>query len=280
MSFTNKKKPLVIAFLVAVIAAIGLAALFNNVTFKTNEPATSEFDYVYIKTPVKKGDVITKDNVGIKNTKINIAGGYQDVNDVIGKTAGVDMEEEKIVIEAFLENEKKSEGPSIGFRSVALPIAKSGIPPYVQSGKRYDLYTGSNELRIENVKILDIVDQPNVSSNKMIILEINSSDVPNFIDNLKGKEKYVLVQKNVREYEPYKFYYSKKVEAPAKTEKPDGYIPPISSLDRNIDRITDKQIEVLDKLKDSMDYELQKQQTRKEVEVIVGSQKTKMEFNN
>jgi len=279
MSFTNKRKPLVIAFIVAFIVAIALGVLFNNVTFKTKEPVVSDFNYVYITTPVKKGDIIKEENVGLKDTKINLAGGYKDVHDVIGKTANMDMEEGKIVVEAFLsDTTKKLDGPAVGFRSVALPIAKSGIPPYVQAGKRYDLYTASNELKIENVRILDIVDQPNVSANQMIILEIQNSDVPSFVDCLKGKEKYILVQKNVQEYEPYKFYYSKKDKIPAKIERTDGYIPPIDSLDRNIDKITDKQIEVLDKLKDSIDYELQKQQTKKEVEVIVGSQKTKMEF--
>lgn len=274
MSLANNKKSLIVATVAFCAAFCIIWYWASNSTPKTKEAENQTLEYVFTKTPIKKGDIIKEENLQMKKSVMEFEGAFKNISDVVGASANTNIEEDKIIIATFvnLPQDLKSAIPSVGFRAVALPIAKSGIPPYVIAGKKYDLYTGSNTMKIENVKVLNIIDQPENNSNKMIIFEIKNSDVPTFVDsiNKKGGDSYMLIEKNEADYGVYKF--TKKEEEPKKETKlppliKDGYIPPIENLD-NFLAPNEKNIEPV-----SNDV------PKKEVEVIVGSNKTKMEFS-
>lgn len=272
MSLANNKKSLTVAF-VAFVAALGIIWQFApNYNPKTKEPEKPLPEYVFTKTAIKKGDIIKEENLQMKTSAMEFEGAFKSIDEVVGASANTNIEEDKILITTFVDLPQalKSVIPSVGFRAVALPIAKSGIPPYVVAGKKYDLYTGSNSMKIENVKILSIIDQPENNSNKMIIFEIKNSDVPVFVSNInkKGGDSYMLIEKNEADYGAYAF--TKKNEEPKNGVKlppivKDGYIPPIENLDNFLD---DKNVQPVSN-----------NIPKKEVEVIVGSNKTKMEFS-
>lgn len=271
MSIGNNKKALIVSMSFGILCLLLGGYWTLNSTPKVKESEKTTLEYVFTKTPIKKGEIIKEENLQIKESAMKFEGAYENMDDVIGKTANTNIEENKIIINTFVGAGQllKNVVPSAGFRSVALPIKKSAIPPYIQPNKKYDLYTGSNSIKIENVKILDIIDQPENDSNKMIIFEIKNPDVPVFVANINKKDgdSYMLIEKNQADYGEYKFTNTIQKQEDIKISTPvkDGYIPPLENFENFSDN---KNIEPVSDYKPT-----------KEVEIIVGNQKTKMEFS-
>ena len=70
------------------------------------------------------------------------------------------------------------------------------MPPYISLNDRFDLATKDNLMIIENLKILNILDPTKDESNKMLILEIKSEDVPTFIKYQVSTKGFIFLQKN------------------------------------------------------------------------------------
>ena len=276
MSFINNKKSLVYSTIAAIsVFAVFCVLLFNSTPKVTEKPKeTSEYEYIVTVKDIKKGDVITEDDIEIKDLKMEMTGAYQKKADVIGRNADQEIKAGVPIIKNFLKaieiNNTVNVEPKNGFRAVPLLIKASAMPPYVSTNQLYDLFTRENSMKVENLKILSILDSKSGDGNKILILEIKNSDVSSFIDNQVATSGFIFVQKNPDEYGEYKFSSSKKnlnkdanfSEMPAKLPD-DAYLPPISDVMNNQPGISEPAVDYTNK---------------KEVEIIVGNTKTKMEF--
>ena len=278
MSFINNKKSLFYSSVAAVsVFGIFCLLLFNSTPKVVEKPKeASEYEYVVTTKDIKKGDIITEDDVEIKDLQMEMTGAYQKKADVIGRSTEEEIKAGMPVVKNFLKaievNNTSNIEPKNGFRAVPLLIKISALPPYVSTNQLYDLFTRENSMKIENLKILSILDSTSGDGNKLLILEIKNSDVPAFIDNQVATSGFIFVQKNPEEYGEYKFSSTKKSfnsdkdiissEMPAKL--PDSaYLPPISDVMNNEPSISQPAVNYTDK---------------KQVEIIVGNTKTKMEF--
>ena len=278
MSFINNKKSLVYSTVAAIsVFAIFCLLLFNSTPKAAEKPKeTSDYEYVVTTKDIKKGDIITEDDVEIKDLQMEMTGAYQKKADVIGRSTEEEIKAGMPVIKNFLKTIEVNNSENVelknGYRAVPLLIKASAIPSYVSTNKLFDLFTRENSMKIENLKILNILDSTSGDGNKLLILEIKKSDVPAFIDNQVATSGFIFVQKNPEEYGEYKFSSSKKssdsnkdsasYEMPSKL--PDSaYLPPISDVMKGEPEISEPAVDYTNK---------------KQVEIIVGNTKTKMEF--
>lgn len=284
MSLMNNRKSLI----AATVAALFVLIIFGSITFNGNgkidaaREKTPQFQYVITKNAIKKNDVIEEEDVEIKMSPVEIGGTYKATGEVVGRKAKIDIEVGKPLVKAFVQEikikEEPKEGikPQEGFRAIPVLIKKSSLPPYISLDDRFDLATKDNSMIIENLKILNILDPTRDDANKMLILEIKSEDVPTFIKYQVATKGFVFLQKNKEDIGKYRFIDIKKQEI----EKIKNYgpitegdipssLPPIESIKDNYNQIPDIQ---------STGFVAPKK--GKQVEVIVGSSKTKMEFDD
>ena len=122
-------------------------------------------------------------------------------------------------------------------------------------------------MNIENLQILSILDGKGTGGNKILVLEIKNGDVPKFLEYAQQTKGFIFAQKNTDEYGEYKFIDLNKSTispgAPIKSEIPE-HLPSIGVLGDSSDNVANGTIEGY--------------VPKKEVEVIVGNQKTTMEF--
>ena len=281
MSLMNNRKSLI----AATVAALFVLIIFGSITFNGNmqKPIEDkpEYQYVAAKNAIKKNAVIKEEDVEIKMSPVEIGGTYKGTGEIIGRKAKQDIEIGKPVVKAFIQEikiieEPKGVKPKEGYRAIPILIKKSSLPPYISLDDRFDLATKDNCMIIENLKILNMLDPTRDESNKMLILEIKSTDVPTFIKYQVSTKGFVFLQKNKEDIGEYRFIDVKKQEEERKTfesmlrqaNEPVN-LPPIERIKDNNDQISDFQ---------SSGFVAPRK--GKEVEVIVGNSKTKMEFSD
>lgn len=269
-------KSLVYSFITGFTVFIVGVYFVLNFTPKQPEPKP-DYSYIVTTKDIKKNDVIKEEDLEIKKSQFEISDTYKNKNDLVGKTAQQDIAVGKPIIKHFIKEMTKqintAQEPSAGFRAIPLLIKKSSMPPYLEIGQKFDLYTKEESMKIENVKILNILDPTTNDSNKMLILEINNADAPYFIEQIVKTKGVLLLQKNIEEYGNYKFTRltngnpepEPKKSTPTKSSV-DEYIPPISELLNNNGNTENKFTEEV-------------QNEKKQVELIVGNTKTQVEFN-
>lgn len=271
MSLMKNRKSLMLA----VVAAALVFVTFGSITIKT-QPKQSvsgpSFQYVVSKTDIKKGDTIKEEDVEIKDFKVNIEGTYKASGEVIGRTADADISAGKPIIKDFIAvidiaNKAKGAEPVSGFRAVPVLIRADSIPPYLAANSKFDLFTRESSMKIENVRILNILDPANNTSNKMLVLEIKNADVQRFIEYQTKTKGFIFVQKSPDEYGDYKFYDILKSSGNRVLSSASYYdsdtLPSIEKLPPEIDEYTQ-----------NAGY----YSGGKQVELIVGNKRSKMEF--
>lgn len=288
MSLMNNRKSII----AATVAAFMVLVIFGSLTFNNNRPVEPEqkapqYQYVAAKSAIKKDEVIEEADVEIKMSPMEITGAYKATGEVIGRKAKNDIEVGKPIVKAFVQEIKikkePKEGiiPKEGFRAVPILIRKSSMPPYITLESRFDLATKENSMLIENLRILNILDPTKDESNKMLILEIKSTDVPTFIKYQVSTKGFIFLQKNKSDVGEYKFVdIQKQEEEQKKIEEKQAIndllknaeiptsLPPLEKIKDNTDQIPDLQTGFVAPKKG------------KQVEVIVGKTKTKMEFDD
>lgn len=264
MSLIKNNKSLVMAALMATMVFV----MFSFVIFKPPKkptPQETTFQYVSAKTNIKKGEKLTEDNIEIKNFPVNINGTYLAMGEIIGREAETDIEAGKPILKNFIkaiiikEEKPKSVEPAYGYRAVPLLIKKSQLPPYITTDAKFDVFTKENTLKIENLKLLNILELSKDPNNKMLILEIKSDDVATFIKYQMGTNGFIFLQKNPKEYGLYNFIdigKEKKLTEQNALFEIDPELPPIDKLP----------IKTL-------------QSENKEVEIVIGNQKKKVNFS-
>lgn len=288
MSLINNKKSTIFA----TAAALVVLFLFGSVTFKTTPQPQNvkqpEHLYVAAKNTIKKGEQIKEEDLEIKDFPIEINGAYKATGELIGRVAKQDIEAQKPVIKTFIKEieitEQPKEGilPQEGYRAIPVLVQKSGLPPYISLSDRFDLATKENSMIIENLRILNILDPAKSDLNKMLILEIKNEDVSAFIAYQVKTKGLIFLQKNSEDIGEYKFTDIKKAELEKKKSEEKRALEDIPKKASN-----EPVLPPIDKIKDNADSDIELHNTlkkradnTKEVEIIVGSTKTKMEFNN
>ena len=288
MSLINNKKSTIFA----TAAALVVLFLFGSVTFKTTPQSQNvkqpEHLYVAAKNTIKKGEQIKEEDLEIKDFPIEINGAYKATGELIGRVAKQDIEAQKPVIKTFIKEieitEQPKEGilPQEGYRAIPVLVQKSGLPPYISLSDRFDLATKENSMIIENLRILNILDPAKSDLNKMLILEIKNEDVSAFIAYQVKTKGLIFLQKNSEDIGEYKFTDIKKAELEKKKSEEKHALEDIPKKASN-----EPVLPPIDKIKDNTDSDIESHNTlkeradnTKEVEIIVGSTKTKMEFNN
>ena len=90
------------------VAAISVFAIFCLLLFNSTPKAaekpkeTSDYEYVVTTKDIKKGDIITEDDVEIKDLQMEMTGAYQKKADVIGRST-----EEEIKLKELLAKQKR-----------------------------------------------------------------------------------------------------------------------------------------------------------------------------
>lgn len=278
------------------IFAIGAGAFvffcFLLVVFKYNGQGAAQDDdlvakpkieYVYFAKDIKKGATIKEEDIVVKESKVELDGAYKSKAEVLGQITSKDVTADKPVMKVFLKQKKiaaPGEEPVKGFRAIPILIKKASLPPYLETGQKFDLVTKEGDLKIENLKILNILEPTKNDANKMLLLEIKNSDVPVFIEHQIQTRGFVFLQKNPSEYGEYKFSaknISKTSNSAAEAipyKMPDSsYIPSIPDIPSISTDASLKEDESKIPNNDIFDYG-----NTKEVEVIIGDQKTKVEF--
>lgn len=283
MSLINNKKSLFIAIVLGALVFVIVGCLVLQVN-PSQAPVQSVHQYVIAKTDIKKGDTVKEENVEIKDLGVNIDGTYKATGEIIGRVADKDIVAGRPIMKAFIkeivvkEQPKEGELPKEGFRAVPMLVRKSSMPPYITTGALFDLFTKENSMKIENLKILNILDPSKDQTNKMLVLEIKNSDVATFINYQVETKGFIFLQKNPNEYGNYKFY-NLAGTTPAKTKtyyssNREVALPPINKLE-------EENIQPISNLVKNNDLsEPVSNKNRKAVEVIVGNNKTTMEFED
>lgn len=289
MSLMNNRKSLI----AATIAAIFVLALFGTITFKNEnkktetKQSTPQYQYVSAKNAIKKNAVIKEEDVEIKMSPASLVGSYKATGEVVGRKAKQDIEVGKPIMKVFVQEIKIDDGanagikPAEGFRAIPILVRKSSLPPYISLSDRFDLATKENSMTIENLKILNMLDPTKDDSNKMLILEIKSEDIPSFIKYQVATKGFIFLQKNKEDVGEYKFTDIQKLEEERKKAEEKklfdellkqanepASLPPIENIKNN---------EPIPNLQPSGFIEAK---NTKEVEVIIGNSKTKMEFED
>ncbi len=283
MSLINNKKSLIAAF----VAGAFVFIIFGSITLKTT-PTTKtssnpSYQYVVANKEIKKGDIIKEEDVKIQDFVIDIEGAQKATGEVVGRKAATDIVPQKPIMKSFVEEIKVEEKPDAialepkkGFRAIPVLIKKSSIPPYLKVGSVFDLYTKENSMKIENLKILNVLDAPRDEGNKMLIVEIKNGDIPIFIESLRSTKGLILLQKNISDMGEYRFYSTLggtpilKASNQIKKQTSDNMevLPPISQIDKNIVDISNNEKQTTKS--NNNEYN--------EVEIIVGNNKSKVEF--
>ncbi len=286
MSILNNKRALILSAITAVcvFGCFG-AYVFNSTPKDVQTPKTPQYQFVVAKEEIKKGSVVKEEDIEIKDFPMDINGTYKATGELVGRTAKQDIVAGKPIMKAFIKEivvkETNDEGiqPDEGFRAVPVLVKKSGLPPYISTSDRFDLTTKENTMVIENLRILNILDPTKDESNKMIILEIKTSDVSDFVKHLSTTKGLIFLQKNPGDYGEYKFTDLERLrienelaqekrameELIKKTSNPippaieNNEIPNISDIAPSVFKTPEK---------------------TREVEIIVGNSKTKMEFSD
>lgn len=276
----------------AIGAGLSVFFLFLLVVFKYNGQGAAQDDdlvakpkieYVYFAKDIKKGATIKEEDIVVKESKVELDGAYKSKAEVLGQVTSKDVTADKPVMKVFLKQKKTSvpgEEPANGFRAIPILVRKASMPPYLETGQKFDLVTKENDLKIENLKILNVLEPTKNDVNKMILLEVKNSDVPAFVKHQITTAGFVFLQKNQNEYGEYKFTEKnikkdlKPVYEDIPSKMPDNfYIPSISNIPSIPTDASLKEDESKIPNNDIFDYG-----NTKEVEVIIGDQKTKVEF--
>ncbi len=216
MSLTNNRKSLIAALVTGALVFV----IFGSITLKTPDTVQTapSYQFVVAKTDIKKDDKIKEENVEIKDFQVNIEGTYKATGELIGRVAKQDITAGKPIMQAFIQpidvqdDPLKGVEPDEGFRAVPLLIKKSSLPPYVATNARFDLFTRENTMKVENLRILAILDTSKDGANKMLLLEIKNEDVPAFIKYQVDTKGFIFLQKNTGEYGEYKFVDFEKIK--------------------------------------------------------------------
>ncbi len=276
MSLMNNRKSLIYSG----IAGVAVFVIFFLIAFgpssnNNNNQTVTGYDFVITKKTIKKDAVIAEDDVTTKHFAIKIDNAVTATADVVGKKANKDIEADKPVLKAFLKETKtgskdevKVKEPKKGYRAVPVLIKKSAIPPFVSTSGKYDLLTKENNMKIENLTILNMLD-PEDKSTKLLLLEIKDSDVPSFVKHQVKTKGFVFIHKNKSEYGDYRFIADDRITpgSSGKTYAPSGSLPPIDKI---------PQIDDIGQIGDlNQNYGTT---GGKEVELVIGSKKSKVRF--
>ena len=284
MSLIHNQKSFIIAVVCTVIVAVALGSIVigNNKNNADKSSDRGKYEYIVAVKDIKKGDSIKEEDVEIKDLGIEMTDAYKHKGDVVGRVAESDILPQKPIIKNFLKAIEPIKTvtynePQSGYRAIPFLIKKASMPPYLSVNQKFDLITKENSMRIENLRILDILDTTTNDGNKILLFEIKNSDLPTYVKYQNSSNGFIFLKKNPSEYGEYRFLDLAKQTGEPKTassgmpsKMPDGeYLPPISD------------IVGYDGENDSSGSKLNNTETsnKKEVEVIIGDTKTKLEFN-
>ncbi len=265
MSLLSNRKSL----LIAMVAASFVFVMFGYITLKPEKQAkTTPYNYVVAKTEIKKGAVIKDEDIGIKNFPINIQGTYTATGEVVGRKASADILPGKPVMVNFIEKTTVKatvdNTPRKGFRTVPVLITTDVVPKDINADMRFDFITSDDSMRIDNLRILDVVNAQSGRNSKIVLLEIKDNDVQTFLDNF-GKIKGInILRKNPSDYGEYKFRIGKTI-----VKKTSGDV--VSANSSSLPPIDRFQADPLSEYGSSYG--------KNQVEVIVGKTKKTMEFS-
>lgn len=269
MSLINNKKSLVAAIATGVVVFVAFGWMtLRTPTKQIDTTPIVKNQYVTAKVDIKKGDTIKEEHIEIKEYPINIDGTYKATGELLGRDAQADIAAGKPILKKFIKEIIVKDGvpkgiePAQGYRAIPLLVKKSQLPPYISTEAKFDLFTKENSMKIENLKLLNVLNPTKDESNKMLILEVKTSDVSAFIKYQLETKGFIFLQKNPEEYGEYNFVDIQKEKLLAEQNalvKIEPELPPIDKLPL---------IGVDDETYSSI----------KEVEVVVGKEKTKVEF--
>lgn len=284
MSLMNNRKSLFISVCTGAFVFLGIGYCVLNPQEKVVQKPAPEYQYVVAKVDIKKDSKIKEDDVEIKEFPISIEGAYKATGEIIGRSVNKDIEAGKPVVKNFivkleLNDKPTSIEPETGFRAVPMLIKKTAMPPYLSTDARFDLFTRENTMKIENLKILNVLSPTDDKNNKMLILEIANKDVSDFIKYQVQSKGFIFLQKNPDEYGSYKFYDLEKIKQEEDRIKEEKELQEMMKLyaKANIPEIPP--IDKIDgEIIDAGNIKPEKQ--LKQVEIIVGSTKSKVEFED
>ncbi len=277
MSLIRNKKAKIIAILTGLIVAVMF--LYGTVINESkNEKSKPQgFNAVFLTNEIKKGATIKEEDIEFKTLPSDFPDAYKTSAEVVGRVANKDLPKGSMIIKGALEEASSSsvgtqlQEPENGFRAVPVLIKKDAIPPYVSLDGRYDFYTKESSMEIDNLKILGMLEQGENSNNKILVLEIKNSDIPSFLEYANKTKGFVFVKKNKNDYGKYNYSDISGIKkepkitqsAPQKIAD-EGKLPPIGDFQ--------------DFSSETKTQQVQNITPKKEVEIIIGNQKTKMEF--
>lgn len=293
MSLANNKKSLIIAAMCACFAFVLVASVALPGS-KQQKPVNTapKYQYVVATREIKVGELIKEEDVTIKDYTINIPSAYKATGEVVGRDAMIKIEAGKPVMKSFVKElvvkekeEPKKLLPDEGYRAFPILMRKNDFPSFVASNKKFDLYTRENSMKIENVRVLDILDTSKEGSNKMLILEIKNDNIKPFIKYVHETKGLVFLEKNPGDIGEYNFYdiaETEKNEANAKEKKEleaaiqkykelqeaNRALPPVQTIKNT--EIPD----IEDITNETNEPEM------KQVEIIVGSTKSTVDFKD
>ena len=277
MRLAKNSRSIVVAIFFALVVFSIIACIVLRPAFEKEPEKAPTFEYLVLTRDIKEGETIKEEDVVTKEFPMEIQGASKTLAEVVGRTTARDIEHDKPVMPPFLKPlivlpEAKKEGElQKGYSAVPILINKANLPPYISKGQKYDLYAKSGNFKIENLKILDMLEQPNNNDNELLILEIKTPNVSSLIDKMQNHGGLVFVRRNEYEHGDYKYTAKNEpsLNKAGSSSYTEGVIPALPKTDETISNYLEKEIQKVE----------QKQEEKQEVEIIIGNQKTKMEFS-
>lgn len=160
--------------------------------------------YVSAKVDIKKGEVMSADNLITKQFPIEIEGAITDVSEITGLSASKDIKADSPIVKGYfkaLNSEIEQSEPKRGFRAVSMRL--ENFPPYVVQDAHVDIYFSKSTVFAQDVRVLNVVDISE-SKQKFVMLEIQDKDVASFVGAISS-DTPVIIQRNKNERTGYKF---------------------------------------------------------------------------
>ena len=213
MALANNKKSLIIAAASAFVVFIMFAIIaLPNTKQQQPKQVAPKYQYVITKNEIKSGAAVKEEDVEIKEYPINIPNAYKATGEVVGRKTKVKIDAGKPVMKSFIKEiivkdkeEPKVYLPDEGFRAFPMLVRKNDFPSFVVINKRFDIYSRENSMKLENVRVLNLIENAKDSATKMLVLEIKESDLKSFIKYMGETKGLIFLQKNPGDIGEYNF---------------------------------------------------------------------------
>lgn len=213
-------------FIISIIIGIAIFALSFQILsrqqqqiddLKKAKPLVSQAQetsnqYVFTKGELKKGDVISLNNITVKTIPVKVEGGFKDAQEIIGLVLVQDIAAETPLSRDFFSPDDLPTGaePQKGYRAVSLTTANKSYVPPIKPLTYIDVYSSEGSIVIHDVRVLDI--KKDSKAGKVVVLEIKEDNVSDLVKVIsEAKEQFALVLKNQSDDKLYGFIYNPKI---------------------------------------------------------------------